>query len=816
MFTKKYQPQTSTPQNVKIPISCGVREAFTDISLINSSNIIKEELDIIDDHYIEEKSNPMPHNICEVLVNGQATNTVLNYDFIQEQPCLEYNEDDQEDEKDPLFIGQIEDEEKHNFNEPSNSFTTRQQVTSENVCLEKGNKQEEEDEIDEEEDEEYGEVSDTTENDEIPLSQLQLNKLENLTIQLQHVVPPQHLIKQRTISRCTPRSKMIEFEKYCKMKKGAFSTVEDSIIIKNWKMFCQVHEWDEDVVEPFLRTKYGGKFYIKNKEQRQNFVRFLANGLPWRSLFSVFSRFRSLFHKRKNGTYSSIEDEQILAFIDGNKKMDKELKWVQLGEKMCRDPKSIAKRYVRLKKMANKKATKIHCSSSSSFHSRKDKKLSKSSIIITKNAPNLKKFKENTVEKFVTWSPQLVTIFIDNLLKVSAVEDLRKLKNVEIHNEVWSELEKLMKIDKKVLENFWNLRLHMQLFSSTPIYLDDLKIALIQFFHQSDFNNFGDIKWKRVCEHFDGITVHFLKKLWNYLLGYAQTKITSPDYNDLVNYLYLMHISEIRKNTTEAFLPLLYYKKNNLILLDKGTEKEIPGLISADPLNNDDDAQAVCNTEIDDNAERDYNYFPNSFESRNKSRNNKIRTSVDWDLNLVQTFIDHLLQYTSSNLNTLKNKTVPEDVWLKIQCSMRISKLALQEFWYLRLHLQLFSPTPVHLSQIQINLIELLHDLNIKNINDIVWDEICLKFEGSTALFLSKLFDSLIQQALTKINSDNFQELLNYLYTKYVIELEDNITDVVLPALHCKNGKIVSVMIGAEKIDGNTTHDPFINTVLEE
>ena len=41
-------------------------------------------------------------------------------------------------------------------------------------------------------------------------------------------------------------------------------------------------------------------FYISDLNERKNFVRFLANGLPWRSLYSVYFRFRNLYTSREN------------------------------------------------------------------------------------------------------------------------------------------------------------------------------------------------------------------------------------------------------------------------------------------------------------------------------------------------------------------------------------------------------------------------------------------------------------------------------------------------------------------------------------
>lgn len=47
--------------------------------------------------------------------------------------------------------------------------------------------------------------------------------------------------------------------------------------------------------------KNKNKFYIRTMEERQKFSQFLANGLPWRSLYSVYHRFKYLY---KNQTKS--------------------------------------------------------------------------------------------------------------------------------------------------------------------------------------------------------------------------------------------------------------------------------------------------------------------------------------------------------------------------------------------------------------------------------------------------------------------------------------------------------------------------------
>lgn len=62
----------------------------------------------------------------------------------------------------------------------------------------------------------------------------------------------------------------------------------------------QLHNWNEKLVEPFLNMRHEGKYYISILEERKNFVRFLSNGLPWRSLYSVYFRFKNLYNNSVN------------------------------------------------------------------------------------------------------------------------------------------------------------------------------------------------------------------------------------------------------------------------------------------------------------------------------------------------------------------------------------------------------------------------------------------------------------------------------------------------------------------------------------
>lgn len=59
-------------------------------------------------------------------------------------------------------------------------------------------------------------------------------------------------------------------------------------------------------------------------------------------------------------------------------------------------------------------------------------------------------------------------------------DDIRQLKDLDIPRIVWKKLSTKMKILSKTLKCFWVEKLHMQLFCEMPIYLNDVRIKLIE------------------------------------------------------------------------------------------------------------------------------------------------------------------------------------------------------------------------------------------------------------------------------------------------------------------------------------------------
>lgn len=70
--------------------------------------------------------------------------------------------------------------------------------------------------------------------------------------------------------------------------------------------------------------------------------------------------------------------------------------------------------------------------------------------------------------------------FLKLLLSLTISSKIEELKDAEIPLVVWKEMEKQLKVDESVLQDLWYKELHLQLFSSYPIYLSDIKMNLIK------------------------------------------------------------------------------------------------------------------------------------------------------------------------------------------------------------------------------------------------------------------------------------------------------------------------------------------------
>ncbi|XP_029177188.1 uncharacterized protein LOC114945240 isoform X2 [Nylanderia fulva] len=370
------------------------------------------------------------------------------------------------------------------------------------------------------------ELKNVEEEEELPLPFI--NKLCSLCIKLIHKVPPQHKI-ENTGSHAPTRQEKKLFERYGPLRKGLYTPAEDKVITKNWETFCQLHDWNTKMVTPFLKWRHNEKYYISSVKERQKFVQFLANGLPWRTLHSVYARFKVIYCKKITyARYTLEEDNKILMYIRNEEFNKRNTKYIELAKLLKRTRRSIIKRYQYLKKIET------------------DSEKEPSNII---------------------WTLSLIKKFIKTLLNVTLSEDIRELKNAIIPKSVWQKMEEQLNIDENILKSFWQHQLHLQLFSPNPVYLNDIKIQLIEYIYEKGISNTREIVWPNVAKHLDGTTAVFLCKTFFYLVQECNIN-DMENFADIVEYLYHIKIPEIKEALTDKFLPRIVHKKGKIYLLN--------------------------------------------------------------------------------------------------------------------------------------------------------------------------------------------------------------------------------------------------------
>ncbi|XP_076636979.1 uncharacterized protein LOC143349527 [Colletes latitarsis] len=186
--------------------------------------------------------------------------------------------------------------------------------------------------------------------EENKLSNTDAEVLRYLQIQLRNPVLPQHEIESRAGSRPPTHYEIKRFEEISPLRRGCYDPSEDEIITSNWQSFCKLHNWKYEKVQPFLLLREQNKTYIRSKRERRKFVQFLADGLPNRTLYSVYHRFRVLYANHVQRRFLPDEDRMILDHLEHNTKLDEKRKYSDLAKVLKRTRASIWRRYKILKK----------------------------------------------------------------------------------------------------------------------------------------------------------------------------------------------------------------------------------------------------------------------------------------------------------------------------------------------------------------------------------------------------------------------------------------------------------------------------------
>lgn len=76
-----------------------------------------------------------------------------------------------------------------------------------------------------------------------------------------------------------------------------------AVNFKHFIISVQLHKWKPSKVQQFLVLREENITHIRSKKQRRMFVQFLADGLPNRTLYSVYHRFRNLYADRLQRRY---------------------------------------------------------------------------------------------------------------------------------------------------------------------------------------------------------------------------------------------------------------------------------------------------------------------------------------------------------------------------------------------------------------------------------------------------------------------------------------------------------------------------------
>ncbi|XP_014216204.1 uncharacterized protein LOC106644990 [Copidosoma floridanum] len=499
------------------------------VSVIDKLSISEQEISDIYHDIVDEDPIEMTHDVDALITNDTLSSNVLEHSPIVSQTCK-------------IEAPRIKDCSKS----PQKNETKRKSPSKTSTTVTNSEK---------------SKTNHTTPD----LPQPQLTRLSDLKVKLEHKVPPQHFILSQSISRPLDEKKTILFKKYGLLKKGPFSLKEDEMIKKNWKRFCNIHEWNEKNVKPFLNMKPDRMFIIPLREQRLQFVQFIANGLPWRSLCSVYLRFRNLYN---TDLFNKNDDKIIMNYISRTPKNERKNHISYLAKELKRKKKSVFNRYHSLLKKSNLKRDK-----KSTYSSIRRKKSQKKSELV-----------HNKVSTNVEWTYPVVRKFLDEMLELTSCSHISELKNQVYDKNIWNQLGSKLDIDRVVLKKFWYLQLHMQLFCPKPIYLNDFKIELIEYLFKKQAEELENLEWEAICLDFDGTTPLFLSQMFDQLTQRVKKMFKDYSLTEIVNYLFRDYIPKLMERETDVVLPKLNSKLQRVFTI---SEKKVPSSLLKDPLDHD-------------------------------------------------------------------------------------------------------------------------------------------------------------------------------------------------------------------------------------
>ncbi|XP_069686685.1 uncharacterized protein [Periplaneta americana] len=292
-------------------------------------------------------------------------------------------------------------------------------------------------------------------------------QLKNLIITLPFAVPESHCIERHLTRTPTEHEREQLAGLGVQLETKRFNPEEDAIIRRNWERFSKEYMFDDPA--PFMSLHVKGIPCMPASERR-HLIQFIGHGLPNRTLYSIYGRFRTLYRGCIKGTFTAKEDKLILKAVE-ERRMKNAFSF--LAKRLNRERMSIHKRYLAIRSESYYKEHEV-------------------------SAPK------------VAWTLQRAGMVLRRLLKVTGLRKIKHLRNRYISPQEWKEVERKCKIKARSIKQFWLVKLSTQLFSMEPVNLNEVRIKLIKRFYKDRVKWWQDINWKEVSMDFHGISPHFL------------------------------------------------------------------------------------------------------------------------------------------------------------------------------------------------------------------------------------------------------------------------------------------------------------------
>ncbi|XP_063616257.1 uncharacterized protein LOC134789616 [Cydia splendana] len=177
------------------------------------------------------------------------------------------------------------------------------------------------------------------------------------------------------------------------------------------------------------------------------------------------------------------------------------------------------------------------------------------------------------------------------------------------------------------------------------------------------------------------------------------------------------------------------------------------------------------------------------------------KQKIKWTLDLAAKLIHYLMEYSGCRFKKLKNNQFNPEVWRKVEEEMGQISVHLREFWFSKLHVQLFAKCTIKLKSLRKIIYNKLKKSPYEVWSDIRWKDLVKEFpDGFTDMFLYR------------IAKTEFRGVANY----QEIPLPQLLGQVAINNRKKPNKRLTSLQYN--KSDGTLScikHDILVNEIME-